>query len=110
VPPKLNHDITPSSTISTLHKPYPIYSPLNLLIPTLFNNVPSISTPLPSSLSPLLIANSVNTLPICLVGVIIPLYATLNAGIIILLYSACFGINGWISGCAVQSTPPGRTL
>jgi hypothetical protein len=86
------------------------YNPDNLRIASFLNNVPSISIPVPSNFSPFAIASSVNTLPIGFVGVIMLLYAKFNDGIIDLFHNGCAGMNGWMEGCAVQSTPPGRTL
>jgi hypothetical protein len=74
-----------------------LQSPAIRLNPAFVTNVPSSSTPLPSSLS-VLIANSVITLPIGFVGVIIPLYTTFIPGIIALFHSGWYGINSLIPG------------
>jgi hypothetical protein len=86
------------------------YSPDNLRIASFLNSVPSISIPLPSSRSPLDMASSVKTRPMGLVGVISPFQTTLSGASIDLFHAGCGGMKAWISGCALQSTPPGRTL
>lgn len=80
-----------------LNNPYQPYNPAILLMPAFVTNVPSIPIPLPSSGSPLDMANSVMTLPIGSVGVIMLLYKRFMGGIMALKYHGRFGMNGWMA-------------
>ena len=103
-----SHNSNPATSRCIAWESLPLQIPAIRLNPIFVIVLPSPSIPLPSSLSPWLRANSVNTFPKSLVGLTILLHVFLITGRSIELTIDCFGMNGWISGCAAGSMPAGR--